>query len=427
MARPDNRPLLIANADLPAGQRGGVFIEGGIIRDVGASVTASAVPDGCEVIDARGLNVIPGLIDLRAVIGEPGAEHRETLATASAAAAAGGVTTIVASPETNPVIDDPATLDYVQRRARDTAITRVHVMAALTKGLAGAEMSEIGMLKEAGAVAFTDGARSVMNAKVFRHVLTYARDFDALIVHHTEDATLATGVMNEGEFASRLGLPGTPAAAEAMLLERDIRLVRLTGARYHAAALTCRESLDVLARAKHDGLPVTASATINHLTLNENDVGQWRTFCKLSPPLRLEADRLALVDAVKTGLIDCIVSDHNPQDVETKRLPFAECADGAIGLETMFSAGMRLVHDGSMPFERFVEAMTAAPAMLLGLPQGRLARGAPADVVLVDPDAPFVLDKKTLRSRAKNSPFDEARLMGQAMVTIVAGRVVFRR
>ena len=424
------RPLLLTHARLmdPASGReqiGSLLIRNGLIAELGPQLVNGGVSADTEVFDCEGHVLAPGLIDMRAVIGEPGAEHRETLASASQAAAAGGVTTIVCSPETHPPIDDPAVLDFVLRRARDTAIVRIHAMAALTKGLEGQEMTEIGLLQQAGALAFSNGASSVMNARVLRRTLTYARDFDALVVHHTEDADLANGgVMNEGEFASRLGLPGIPAAAEAILLERDMRLVALTGARYHAAALTCRASLEILRRAKADGLPVTASTTINHLTLNENDIGAFRTFCKLSPPLRHEDDRLALVDAVAEGLIDTIVSDHNPQDVETKRQPFAECADGAIGLETMLPAGLRLVHAGAVPLMMLLKAMSTRPAQILGLPGGRLEKGAPADLIVFDPDFPFVLDGASLKSRCKNTPFDGARLQGKVTRTIVGGRTV---
>jgi len=425
------RPLILTDAllaDPAAGtlERGGLLARDGVIVASGPSVRAEDAPEGCERVACRGLILAPGLVDMRAVIGEPGAEHRETFATASLAAAHGGVTTIICTPETTPPIDDPAVVDFVLRRARDTAIVRVHPMAALTKGLAGNEMSEIGLLQEAGAIAFTDGARSVANARVFRQILTYARDFGALAFHHTQDPDLVDkGVMNEGETASRLGLPGIPAAAEAMMLERDIRLVALTGARYHAAIVTCRESLDILRRAKEAGLPVTASTSINHLTLNENDIGAFRTFCKLSPPLRAEDDRLALAQAVSEGLVDAIVSDHNPQDVETKRQPFAECADGAIGLETMLSAGLRLVHGGLLGVLELLGAMSTTPSRILGLPGGGLAPGSPADLVLIDPDLPFVLDPSDLHSRCKNTPFDGARLQGRAIRTIVDGRTVY--
>jgi dihydroorotase len=324
------------------------------------------------------------------------------------------------------VIDDPATVDFVLRRARDTAIVHVHPMAAITKGLHGKEMTEIGLLKAAGAVAFTDGDKSIVNAQVMRRTLTYARDFDALIVHHTEDPDLVgDGVMNESEFAARLGLLGIPNAAETVMLARDTRLVDLTGGRYHAASVTCAESLEVLRRAKDAGLAVTASASINHVTLNENDIGPYRTFFKVSPPLRTENDRKALVAAIAEGLIDVVMSDHNPQDVETKRLPFAEAAAGAIGLETMLSAGLRLVHAGEVELPVLLRAMSTRPAELLGITGGTLRSGAPADVIVIDIDEPWLVDPNELKSKCKNTPFDEARMTGRVVRTIVAGRTVF--
>lgn len=427
----DRRPILLANARIVDPSRdlefpGDLLIADGVIRDARRGIGAAGVPEGTEVIDCKGRVVAPGLVDMRAFIGEPGAEYRETLATASQAAAAGGVTTIVCQPDTNPVIDDHAIVDFLLRRARDTAIVNVAPMAALTKGLAGKEMTEIGLLKAAGAVAFTDGARSVTNAQVMRRALTYARDFDVLVVHHTEDPNLiGEGVMNEGELAARLGLHGIPKAAEAIMLERDMLLVGLTQSRYHAASVTCAESLRVLSRAKDAGLPVTASASINHLTLNEVDIGSYRTFFKVTPPLRGNEDRDQLVEAVAAGLIDVIMSDHNPQDVETKRLPFAEAAPGAIGLETMLSAGLRLVHSERLALPRLLHAMSTRPAELLGLPGGTLRAGAPADVIVIDPDTAWVLDPADLKSKCKNTPFDEARLEGRVIRTIVAGRTAY--
>ena len=424
--------LLLADARLvdPASgrdERGSVLVRDGVIADV-AWGAAPAAPDGAEVVDCAGHVVAPGLVDLRAFVGEPGAEHRETLKSASAAAAAGGVTTLVCMPDTHPPIDDPAIVDFVLRRARDTAVVNIRIAAALTKGLEGREMTEIGLLGEAGAVAFTDGARSVANAQVMRRALTYARDFGALIMHHVEDADLVgDGVMNDGELASRLGLLGIPREAETLMLERDMRLVRLTGARYHAALISCADSVAIVRRAKADGLPVTCGVSINNLALNENDIGDYRTFLKLSPPLRHEDDRQAVIAALADGVIDVVVSDHNPQDVETKRLPFAEAADGAVGLETLLSAALRLVHAGDMPLPKLLHALTTRPADILGLPGGRLTPGAPADLILVDIDAPYVLDKRELHSRSKNSPFDEARLQGRVLKTIVAGRLVHGR
>jgi len=427
----DRRPILLTNARIVDPSRdldfaGDVLLADGVIRDAKRGIGAAGVPEGTEIVDCRGKVVAPGLIDMRAFVGEPGAEYRETLASASQAAAAGGVTTIVMRPDTTPVIDEPAMVDFVMRRARDTAIVHLHTMAALTKGLRGEEMTEFGLLKAAGALAFTDGQHSVTNAQVMRRALTYARDFDALIVHHTEDPDLVgEGVMNEGEFAARLGLVGVPKAAETVMLERDVRLAALSGARYHAASITCAESLEVLRRAKDQGIAITASCSINHVTLNENDVGSYRTFCKVTPPLRAEEDRKALVEALASGLVDIVMSDHDPQDVETKRLPFAEAAPGAIGIETMLSAGLRLVHSGEIQLAKLLAAMSAKPAEVLGLPGGSLRPGSAADVIVLDLDAPWVLDPNELKSKCKNTPFDEARLQGRVVRTIVTGRTVY--
>jgi dihydroorotase len=361
---------------------------------------------------------------MRAFVGEPGAEHRETIASASAAAAAGGVTTLVTRPDTHPPVDDPAVVDFILRRARDDAKVRVHPAAALTKGLKGEEIAEIGLLAEAGAIAFCDGARSVADALTMRRAMTYARDFDALVAPVCDDRSLSReGVMAEGLRASWLGLPGVPREAETIVLERDLRLVALTGARYHAALISNRLSLEAMARAREASLPATCGVSVNHLTLNELDVGDYRTFLKLNPPLRAEDERLALVEALSAGLIDVVCSDHDPQDVDTKRLPFAEAAAGAIGVETMLSASLRLVAGGHVTLPRLLRAMTVRPAEILRLPVGRLSVGAPADVIRFDPEEPYVLDPGSLHSRCRNTPFDAARLEGRVKMTLVAGRV----
>lgn len=404
---------------------GGLLIHDGVIADVGPHLRRNA-PANAEVIDCNGKVVCPGLIDMIVFAGEPGFEHRETLATASRAAAAGGVTTIICMPDTDPVIDDASLVDYVERRARDNAIVNVHPMAAMTKGLRGEEMTEIGLLKEAGAVAFTNGKSSISNSRVMRRVLTYARDFDALVVHNTEDPHLAeAGVMNEGEISSRLGLPGIPREAESMMVERDLRLVHLTGARYHAAQVSCSPSIKAVRHAKSQGLPVTCGISINHLTLNENDIGSYRTFFKLRPPLRHEDDREAAVAALAEGVIDVIVSCHDPKDADAKRRPFVEAGDGAIGLETLLPAALRLFHAGQISLPALLKAMTANPAELLKLPGGKLEKGEVADIIIVDLDQPWIVDPDRLQSKSKNTPFDESRLQGRVLRTMVAGKTVY--
>jgi dihydroorotase len=404
---------------------GGLLIEDGWILAAGPKVTRDNAGAGTAIVDCKGLSLIPGLVDMRVFTGEPGTEYRETLASASEAAAAGGVTTMIVMPNTQPVIDDAAIVDFIMRRARDTALVRVAPMAAITKGLGGEMMTEIGGLKEAGAVAITDGTKAVANANLFRRALTYAKDFDMLVVQHVEEPTLSAGVMNASEIAGRLGLAGIPAVAEVILLERDLRLVELTGARYHASQISCRSSLDAIRAAKGKGLPVTCGVSIHHLSLNENDIGAYRTFFKLSPPLRTEDDRQALVEGLADGSIDVIVSSHDPQSADTKRLPFAEAAFGAIGLETMLSAALGLYHTQNVPLSRLVEAMSSKPAEILGLEAGRLEAGAPADFALVDLGLNWTVKEEGLRSRSKNSPFERRVLEGRCVEAVVAGRSVY--
>jgi dihydroorotase len=405
--------------------RGGVLVDDGRIVSVGVNVTASSAGSTATIFDCGGAVLMPGLIDMRVFTGEPGNEHRETLASASHAAAAGGVTTMVVMPNTDPVIDDAAIVDFILRRARDTAVVRVVPMAAITKGLKGQLITEFGLLQEAGAAALTDGDRAVADAAIMSRALAYAHDFGMLVVQHVEEAALATGVMNAGEVATRLGLQGIPAAAEVITLERDLRLVELTGARYHAAQISCRESLDVVRRAKERGLPISCGVSVNHLVLNENDIGAYRTFFKISPPLRSEDERLALVEGIRDSSIDVIVSSHNPQNPDTKRLPFSEAEFGAIGLETMFSAALKLHQSGEVPLLRLVDAMTAAPARVLGLETGRLLPGAPADLTIADLSLNWRVEAESLKSASKNSPFEHTVLEGRIIETVVAGRQVF--
>ncbi|PLW77314.1 dihydroorotase [Cohaesibacter celericrescens] len=405
-------------------EHGAILIEEGKIKAIGANV-AGQLPTDILRIDGGGKIAAPGLVDMHVTTGEPGAEHRETLKSASKAAAAGGVTSIACMPDTDPVIDDIALVDFITRRARDTARVHVHPYAAMTRGLAGKEMTEIGLMLQAGAVALSNGRKAITNAQIMRRVMTYAHDFDALIVHHPEDPDLVgNGVMNLGETSTRLGLPGIPAEAETIMVARDIRLAQLTGCRYHAGQISCAESLEIIRRAKDKGLDVTCGVSINHLTLNENDIGLYRTFYKMSPPLRSEDERQAMIAGVADGTIDVIVSAHDPQDVDTKRHPFAECADGAVGLETMLAATMRLVHNDQLTLMQAFKALSTTPASLLRLKAGSLQPGLPADVILFDPNEPWVMDRDDLKSRSKNTAFHKARFSGRVLQTYVEGQLV---
>lgn len=405
---------------------GGLLVIGEKIADFGSHLRRNA-PEGATVIDCKGHVLAPGIVDAQVFTGEPGEEHRETLRTAGEAAAAGGVTTMIVMPDTKPPIDDVALVDFISRRGRDNCPVHARVMAALTRGLNGLELSEIGLLKRTGAVAFTNAKTSIVDSKVMRNALLYARDHDALICHYTEDFYLTqNAVMNSGEVATRLGLPGVHKLAETMMLERDLRLVDMTQARYHASNISCAESLDVIRTAKAKNQRVSCGVSINHLTLNESDIGSYRTFFRVKPPLRGEEDRLAMVRGVANGEIDIIVSSHDPQDADVKRQPFADAGDGAIGLETLLAAALRLYHAGEINLVPLLRAMTSNPAQLFGLEKtGKLEKGFMADLMVIDLDRPWIVDKAKLRSRSKNSPYDEAKMTGRVEVTMVAGKVVF--
>lgn len=384
-----------------------------------------AVPKGATVIDCGGQCLAPGIVDWGVKIGEPGERHKESFRSAGLAAAAGGVTTIIARPDTTPAIDTPEVLEFVTRRAGEAPV-RIRHMAALTKGRAGREMTEIGFLLDAGAVAFSDVFHVAENTKALSRAMVYAKSLGALIVGHAQEPGLSAGAATtSGKFASLKGLPGVSPMAERIGLDRDLALVEMTGARWHVDQLTTARSLAPLARAKSDGLDVTAGISIHHLTLNEFDVGDYRTFFKFTPPLRSEEDRLAMVQAVADGLIDVIGSFHTPADEESKRLPFEEAASGAVGLQTLLPAALRLFHAGHLDLPTLFRALALNPARRLGLPQGRLGEGAPADLVLFNPDTPFVLDRFALLSKSKNTPFDGARLEGKVLATYVAGQQVY--
>ncbi|WP_340150200.1 dihydroorotase [uncultured Sneathiella sp.] len=405
---------------------GGLLIKNGTILDWGSHITADALPGGASVEDCGGHCLAPGLVDAHAYLCEPGKEHRETMATAGLAAAAGGVTTINAFAATEPVIDDPAIVEMVMRRAKNTCAVNVCITGALTKGLQGEEMAEIGLLSEAGVVAVSDGQFAIESINLMRRALAYASMFDLPIIVHAEDPALAAGgVITGGRTATFMGLKSIPSCAEAILVERDIRLVKMTGARWHAAHLSTRDALDTIRRAKNDGLKVTAGTAPHYHALNDLELGEYRTFARVSPPLREEEERLAVIEAIKDGTIDVISSQHLPQSADSKRVPFAQAKPGVIGLETMLPVSLRLYHNGDVDLLRLLHTMTVAPAELLGLEAGRLKKGADADIILFDTERPWQVDGDLLKSKSKNTAFDGHLLQGRVLKTFVRGTPVF--
>jgi dihydroorotase len=404
---------------------GGVVIEGELIADFGPHLHGFA-PEDALVIEGGGACLAPGLVDMRVQLGEPGAEHKETYDSGTAAAAAGGVTSFACLPNTVPPIDDPAMVEFVARRARQLKRAKVYPYGAITRGCAGSGLAELALLKEAGAVGFTDGQRAVADSLVMRRAMAYASALDGLIIQHPEDPALAAGgTMNEGEIATRLGLAGIPALAEVIVVERDLRLVEATGCRYHVAHISTAAAVEAVRRAKARGLPVTAEAAPHHFALNELEVEGYRTFAKTSPPLRSEGDRRAVAAGLADGTIDAIASDHCPQDQDSKRLPFAQAEFGVVGLETLLPMSLQLVHDGSMGLLEMLAKLTCAPADLLGLDAGRLRKGAPADLILFDPEAPWKIREEGLKSLSKNTPFEGRLVQGKVRCTMVDGRTIF--
>ncbi len=424
----DATTTLIANARLldPAGgldAPGALLVRDGLIADHGPGLTA---PEGAETIDAAGACLAPGLVDLRAALGEPGAEHRETIASAAQAAAAGGITTICVLPDSDPALDDPALLQFLVRRGEATGGVTLLPYGAATRGCAGKEMAEFGLLREAGAIAFTDGAQAIGDARTMRLALAYARGFGSFVVQHPEEPALAAGgAATEGELATRLGLPGIPAAAEAILVARDIALARLTRGHVHFAHVSTAAALEKIRAAKAEGLAVTCDTAPPYFDLNETAIGDFRSYAKLSPPLRTESDRRAVVAALADGTIDAIASDHQPRDADDKRLPFAQAAAGGAGLATLLAVTLARVHAGDLALLQALDLLTARPARLLGLPGGRLAKGAPADLVLFHPDRAWKVEAGRLPGKAQNSPFDGRALEGRVLGTWKAGRRVF--
>ncbi|MDP7468816.1 MAG: dihydroorotase [Alphaproteobacteria bacterium] len=401
---------------------GGLLSEDGLIADFGSGLFADGAPENAETIDCRGRVLAPGLVDMRVRLRDPGHEHRE----ATVSAAAGGITTIIVLPDTDPVIDNVALVEFIGRRAGEAGLINIYPMAALTQGLEGKEITEMGLMSEAGAVAFGDGISSIDDSLVMRRALSYASSFGLLIVQRPEDNSLASdGVMNEGEIATRLGLAGIPNAAETICLERDIRLLELTGGRYHASLLSTADSVDVVRRAKARGLNVTCDTAPPYFALNEIAVGDYRTFARLSPPLRCEEDRRAVVEGIEDGTIDAIVSDHAPHHQDSKRQPFAQAESGAVGLETLLAVALDLTRESSLPLSGMLGKVTCVPADILGLDTGRLRKGAAADLVIFDADAPWKIDADQLLSKSKNTPFDGKLAQGRVVRSVISGHTVF--
>ena len=405
---------------------GTLLTEGESILELGKDLFAGGLPDDALVVDCGGYCLAPGLVDMRVQIREPGEEHKGTILSAGRAATAGGVASMVCLPDTDPVIDDMSVVEFVARRARQIGLAKVYPYGAVTKGLAGTDLAELGILAEAGAVAFTDGGRAIADTRMMRRALDYARTFDLLIVQHPEDPSLARGgAMNEGEVATRLGLPGIPPMAELILVERDIRLLELTGGRLHFAHVSTAGAIEAIRQAKARGLEVTCDTSPPYFALNETSVGNYRTYAKLSPPLRGESDRLAVIQGLVDGTVDAIASDHAPQDEDSTRLPFVQAAIGGVGLETLLPVSLELYHEGHLGMLDLLDKLTATPARLMGLTAGRLAPCAPADLALFDPDRGWRIDADILMSKSKNSPFDERPVQGRVLRTVIDGRTVF--
>jgi dihydroorotase len=407
---------------------GDVIVVDDRIAAIGANISAEGLGADVEVVELDGLCLAPGLVDMRVQLREPGDEHIESIESGSQAAAAGGVTTMVALPNTEPPVDDVSVVEFLARRAREVKLAKIHTYAAATKGMAGKELTEIGLLAANGVVGFTDGVKAIADALVMRRVLAYARTFDQLIIQHPEEPSLGrAGEVTEGEVATRLGLAGITPAAEVIMVERDLRLVAITGARYHVAHVSTEAAIEAIRNAKAAGLPVTCDTAPPYFALNETAIGDYRTFAKLSPPLRSESDRQAVVAGLADGTIDAIASDHAPWDQDSKRLPFSSASCGIVGLETLMPLSLELYHNRHLSLLDVLRRLTVAPARILGLGVGRLAAGAPADFVIFDPKAKFRVRTDDFRSKSKNAPFDGRPVQGRVELTVVDGRTIFER
>ena len=405
---------------------GGILIgDSGKIEAVGKKVTKENV-SGAEIYDYKNKISIPGIIDMRVFVGEPGFEYKENFRTLSQAAVSGGVTGVATMPNTLPLIDNVSTLDFVKRRSRDKSIIKIFPMATLTKEANGLDMTEFGLLKLRGAWGFTDGTRCIQSSKVMDQIFNYGKNTDILIIQFAQDNELSeNGMINDSLQATKLGLKSIPESAEQLIIERDLRLLENYNTKYHIALISSKKSLEIIKDAKKRGLKFTVGVSINNLSLNENDIGDFKTFLKLSPPLRSEEDRLALIEGVKQGLIDVIVSDHKPEDEESKRLTFQQATTGASGIESLLSLGLELVHNGSCNLNTLIKNLTSNPAEILGIRNGTLSVGSEADIAVFDIDRPWVFKKENIKSKSKNTAIEDRKLQGKVEKTFINGDLVF--
>ena len=408
---------------------GGVIIDSkGLIKAVGKKVANGNLPSNANKIDLKKQVLIPGLVDMRVFVGEPGYEYKENFRTLSNAALSGGVTSVVSMPNTSPVIDNVSMVDFLKRRGRDKSKINIYPAASLTKNTDGKKMTEYGLLKRKGIVAFTDGTKTVQNPQVMSRIMNLAGQSEALVMQHAEDNILSEhGLINEGEVSTRLGLKGISFLAEKIIVERDLSLLEEYFCKYHISQISSEKTVSVIKEAKDKGKIFTAGVSINNLSLNENDIGDFRTFLKLSPPLRTEKDRLKLVEAVNDGTIDVIVSDHKPQDEESKRLTFAQAASGASGVETLLSLALELVHNNSIKLNKLIASLTSNPAKILGINKGSIEKGQDADLCVFDINKPWVVDKTKLKSKSKNTPIENRHLQGQVLKTFIKGELLYEK
>ena len=409
-------------------EKGSVIIdENGKIKLIGKDIKKSDASSHAEIIDLKNKILIPGIVDMKAFVGEPGYEYKENFRTLSYAALAGGVTSIVTMPNTKPLIDNVSMVDFIIRRGRDKASVNLFPSATLTRELAGKQMTEFGLLSAKGIVGFTDVIKTVQSTETMSKIMDYASDIGVLIMQHVEDYELSkNGCINEGEVSTRLGLEGISYIAEKIIIERDLSLLSEFPCRYHINQISSKESLEVIKRNKENGLNFTVGVSINNLSLNQNDIGDFKTFLKVSPPLRLEEDRLTLVEGVKNGLIDVIVSDHTPEDEEGKRLPFAQAATGAIGIETMFPLALEMYHNESLPLNKIIETLTINPSKILKINKGTLKIGSDADICVFDLDTPWVINADLLKSKSKNTAVENRKVQGKVLMTFLNGDLAFK-